>query len=45
MELNKALDSINIADSLDKDQLIKIGNQVVSGYETDCDSRKPWKKI
>ena len=44
MELNKALDSINIADSLDKDQLIKIGNQVVSGYETDCDSRKPWEE-
>lgn len=44
MELKNALDSINIADSLDKDQLIKIGNQVVSGYETDCDSRKPWEE-
>ena len=44
MELKQALDSINIAKDLDEDQLIKIGNQVVSGYETDCDSRKPWEE-
>ena len=44
MELNKALDSINIADDLDEDTLIKIGNQAVSGYETDCESRKPWEE-
>lgn len=44
MKLEKALNSVNIAKDLDDEQLIKIGNQAVSGYETDCDSRKPWEE-
>lgn len=34
----------NIASSLDDETLQSIGNIVVSGYETDLDSRKMWEK-
>ena len=43
MKLGKLLESTNIADDLDDDLLIKIGDQVVSGYEFDLDSRKAWE--
>ena len=35
MDIKDTLSSINIADNLDEDQLIKIGNQVADGYDTD----------
>ena len=44
MKIETILGSTNIADELDDDQLIKIGDQVVSGYETDVESRKPWEQ-
>lgn len=43
MKLQDITNSANIAADLDDDQLIKIGNQVVSGFETDLESRKPWE--
>ena len=43
MDLQKTLASVNIAEDLTEDQLIKIGNQVVEGYDTDLASRKPWE--
>ena len=43
MDIKDTLSSINIADNLDEDQLIKIGNQVADGYDTDLASRKPWE--
>lgn len=44
MKIEKILDSVNIADDLDKDQLHKIGKSVVDGFETDLASRRPWEK-
>lgn len=44
MKLDKILDSVNLANDLDTELLIKIGNEAVSGYETDLDSRKPWER-
>ena len=44
MKLEKILESVNLAQDLTEEQLIKIGKDVVSGYETDLDSRKPWEK-
>ena len=44
MKLETILGSTNIAEELDDNDLIKIGDQVVSGYETDLDSRKPWEQ-
>lgn len=35
---------MNIAEDLNKEQLIKIGNQVSTGFDTDLDSRKPWEE-
>ena len=43
-KLEEAIDSINIAEDLDEEQLIKIGNAVGEGFDTDLDSRKPWEK-
>ena len=34
----------NLAEDLDDDTLISIGNDVVEGYETDKASREPWEK-
>lgn len=34
----------NLAEELDDDTLISIGNDVVEGYETDKASREPWEK-
>lgn len=44
LKLDKIMSSNNIADSLDEDQLIYIGNQVSLGYENDLASRKDWEK-
>ena len=44
MKLQKILESSNLAADLSDDKLIEIGEDVVSGYETDLDSRKPWEK-
>ena len=38
------INSVNIAKKLDEQELIKIGDEVVSGYETDENSRKEWKE-
>lgn len=45
MKIEKILDSINLVNDIKDDQiLIKIGKQVVEGYDNDLDSRKPWEK-
>lgn len=44
MKIDKILDSVNIAEDLEKQQLHKIGKSVVEGFETDLASRKPWEK-
>lgn len=44
MKLQKILESSNLAADLSDDKLIEIGNDVVAGYETDLESRKPWEK-
>ena len=44
MKIETILGSTNIAEELDDNDLTKIGDQVVSGYETDVESRKPWEQ-
>jgi chaperonin GroES len=44
MKIEKLLESVNIAEDLDEEQLIDIGNQVVDGYDSDLASRKPWEE-
>lgn len=44
MKLEKILESTNLATDLKEEQLITIGDNVVRGYETDLDSRKPWEE-
>ena len=44
MKIAEVFDSTNLAENLDEDQLIKIGNQVVEGFDNDLASRKPWEK-
>ena len=44
MKLEKILTSVNVADDLDAEQLYKIGNQVVDGFDSDKTSRKPWEE-
>ena len=44
MKIEKILDSQNLAEELDDNELITIGNDVVEGYLTDLDSRRPWEK-
>jgi len=43
-DLIKFIDSDNIAESLDKDTLAKIGGQVVDGYDADRSDRAPWEE-
>jgi len=38
------LESVNIAESLDEQQLRKIGTDAFKGYELDHDSRKDWER-
>jgi chaperonin GroES len=42
--LAKMLDSINIAESLDEDELNKIGKDAFAGYDLDFQSRTDWEK-
>lgn len=44
MKIEDCIQSDNIAADLDHEDLLKIGEQVVSGYEADLDSRKPWEE-
>lgn len=44
MKLENILKSINLAKELDEKKLITIGDDVVTGYETDLTSREPWEK-
>lgn len=45
MNLYEHLDSINIAESLSKEELEKISVQVSSGFQSDLDSRKDWEDL
>lgn len=44
IKIEKAIDSINIAEDLDRNELIKIGAEVAEGFDTDLASRKPWEE-
>jgi chaperonin GroES len=44
MQISDLLDSVNIAADLDTNELIKIGNDVAEGFDTDLASRKPWEE-
>ena len=44
LKLDSIMSSQNVAESLNEDQLIYIGNQVSTGYENDLASRKDWEK-
>ncbi len=44
MKLQDIIQSVNIAADLDKEELKKIGTQVIEGYEMDLGSREPWEK-
>ena len=44
MKLGQALSATNLAEDLDKELLIQIGDDVVNGYELDLQSREPWEK-
>lgn len=44
MKLGKIIEASNLVDDLDDEKLIKIGNEVCSGYDTDLDSRRPWEQ-
>lgn len=44
MKLDKILTSVNIAEDLTDEQLITVGNNAVSGFDADSDSRKPWEE-
>ena len=43
-DINKILDSTNIAGELDEDTLDKIGSDAFLGYEIDKDSRSEWEE-
>lgn len=44
MTPTEALNEVNIADKLSADALIKIGTDIVDGYQADEASRKEWKE-
>lgn len=44
IDLLEAINSNNIADLLDDEQLKTIGSDVLTGFQYDLDSRKPWEK-
>ncbi|MCI4437903.1 MAG: hypothetical protein JHC33_13940 [Ignisphaera sp.] len=44
MKIEKILASKNIAEDLKEDQLIMIGDQVSTGYNSDLESRRPWEE-
>lgn len=42
MNLQESIDSVNIAEDLDEDTLIKVGSFVAEGYDTDVQSLGDW---
>lgn len=44
MKIENLLDADNIAEELDDEKLIEIGNQVVEGFESDKESRQSWEE-
>lgn len=44
LKIQDILDAQNIAEMVSKEDLISIGNDVVTGFETDLVSREPWEK-
>lgn len=42
MDINKILEVVNLADELDEDELLKIGEDVCNGFDADLDSRAEW---
>lgn len=44
LKIQDILDAQNIAEMVSKEDLISIGNDVVTGFETDLLSREPWEK-
>ncbi len=44
MKIETILGSVNVAEKLTDEQLQKIGDTAVSGYETDLESRRPWEQ-
>lgn len=45
MKIQDLMGSKNIAESLDDDQLQKIGKDCVKGFDLDLDSRRDWEKL
>lgn len=43
-QLRAFIEEVNIADSLDKEQLEKIGSEAAQGFEDDLESRADWDK-
>ena len=44
MKIEKILEATNLADDLDGNELIEIGDQVVRGYQNDLRTREPWER-
>jgi chaperonin GroES len=44
MTLRALVESVNIAENLDEDKLIEIGEECKKGYESDKESRSDWEK-
>lgn len=42
IELDKALSSVNVAEDMDEDDLLEIGNECFMGFERDEQSRRDW---
>lgn len=43
-ELQRLLDSTNIAEKLDKEELLKIGREAKQGFDVDLQSREHWER-
>jgi len=44
MKIQDILEADNLVDVVDEEVLLKIGQQVVEGFDADKDSRQPWEK-
>lgn len=44
MKIEKILEATNLANDLDGNELIEIGDQVVLGYQNDLRTREPWER-
>jgi chaperonin GroES len=44
MKISELIEEVNIAEKLDEQKLIDIGNTVHEGFSADLASRKPWEK-